>query len=118
VQVYGDVERTVDCYRRALEIGPPDRPSLYINLAGVLDQMDFVHDALLVPFPCSLNAVVVLMDACVSGPADYGGPGGRALSGGRGKRRPRLHHGGPGQSHNTTPAMRRFGLHRTMLMLA
>jgi len=45
-RVYGDVERTIDCYRRALEIGPPDKPSLYINLAGMLDQMDFIQDAL------------------------------------------------------------------------
>lgn len=45
-QVYGDVERTIDCYRRALEIGPAEKPSLYINLAGVLDQMNFIRDAM------------------------------------------------------------------------
>mmetsp|Transcript_16012 Transcript_16012/g.26853 ORF Transcript_16012/g.26853 Transcript_16012/m.26853 type:complete len:261 (-) Transcript_16012:184-966(-) len=36
----------MDCYRRALEISPYDKSSFYINIAGLLDQMNHVQDAL------------------------------------------------------------------------
>jgi tetratricopeptide (TPR) repeat protein len=42
----GDLERTMDCYRMALHTGPPHMASLFINIAGVLDQLNFVEDAL------------------------------------------------------------------------
>jgi tetratricopeptide (TPR) repeat protein len=49
---YGHVPRTMDCYRKALSVLPADahavRSSLHINLAGLLDQMNFVADALVV----------------------------------------------------------------------
>jgi tetratricopeptide (TPR) repeat protein len=49
---YGNVPRTIDCYRKALSVLPLDahavRSSLHINLAGLLDQMNFVSDALVV----------------------------------------------------------------------
>ena len=49
---YGHVPRTMDCYRKALSALPPDahavRSSLHINLAGLLDQMNYVQDALVV----------------------------------------------------------------------
>jgi len=40
------VQRAMDCYRRALEISPYDKSSFYINIAGLLDQMNHVQDAL------------------------------------------------------------------------
>ena len=49
---YGNVPRTMDCYRKALSVLPQDahavRSSLHINLAGLLDQMNYVGDALVV----------------------------------------------------------------------
>lgn len=48
LQVYGSVRRAMDCYRRALEISPYDKSSFYINIAGLLDQMNYVQDALTV----------------------------------------------------------------------
>lgn len=46
MQVYGNVHRAMDCYRRALELAPQEKSSFYINLAGLLDQMNFAQDAL------------------------------------------------------------------------
>ena len=36
----------MDCYRRALEIAPYEKSSFYINIAGLLDQMNYIQDAL------------------------------------------------------------------------
>jgi len=45
-RVYGHVHRSMDCYRRALQISPLVKTSFYVNIAGLLDQMNYVQDAL------------------------------------------------------------------------
>ena len=51
------MHRAMDCYRFALSLQSDPSPVLYVNLAILLDQMNFIDDAILV---CLCSCYILL----------------------------------------------------------
>lgn len=65
--MYGDVQRAMDCYRRAFEIAAFEKSSLFVSIAGLLDQMNYVQDALKVwvrSVYCCMPYATLLVSRC------------------------------------------------------